>query len=1450
MMSNHRWPLLLSSLLILCLGWVSGSRADTAPATAPLASSVSVKPKMMILLSKDHELFKKAYPDYTDLNGDGVLDTSYDNSIDYDGYFNNSKCYTHNGSYFSISGAASSHLCSSAWSGNFLNWATMTRMDLIRKVLYGGTRSSDPSSTTAATVLERVYLPSDTHSFAKSFKGTSAVAVSKVTPYSYTAVSLCSTSNQTNASGKDYVLAPGNTPLIRVASGSWLFWATGEVNQCDYGSNAYQPSSGSDLTMRVQVCDSADGRSDYCKTYPAGNRKPIGLLQTYGESKQIEFGLMTGSYYRNTRGGVLRQPLAAFNDSIKEVNTQTGQLLLPSTGMVKLINDLQIIKYRRGGYTDCGSSVDQVCFSWGNPLGEMFLEALRYISLSSSRTAQTDYASSTATNDSSYLGSSAFSDVSWGSDPWPATQNCASCSILILSSGVNSFDMDNLSGTALANVPSLSTTTLTNYVNSIGDKEGITNKNFLIGENGSSTNKFCDSKKVSTLYAAKGICPDAPGNAGGYSLAGLAYYAHKNDLKTVASGTQTVKTYGVSLSEALPTFAFQTSAGKVTVVPGCSNTGSNTNCSMNDLFMDTQSFNASGQLIAARFFVAWEDQRWGSDYDMDLVAEVNVCVGSACSPAIGSDQIKITTGVPYKYTAASMQIGLTVVGTSNDGTQWLQSVPAYDSSGSIQINNWQNISTLQVKSSPTPAYQVKTFTASSSTQISALPSPLFLAAKYGGYNDLDKSGDPANGSGDSREWDADGDGQPDNYYKVNNFSTLASNLNAVFAEVAKSVGYSAPVSSSSAVTKGARVYFSSYDNVNAWNGNLYSFKYNTTGQLQQEWNAVQQLRNLDPATRNIFSWDPDARTGVAFYAPGTSGASSTLSATQIARLTAALPTPNASINAQKAVSYYRGDHSNELINGGTFRSRLDRNGESTRLGDIVNSSPTYVGSTGFYYSDAMEADKYSDFVNSTDYQGRTPMVYVGSNDGALHGFNANNGNERFVYYPNAVMSTLNQMLDPNNYDKVHAFSVDGSPTAVDAYFSNSWHTVLSGGLRAGGKAIYALDVSATRFGDGRASTLVMWEYDETVDKALLPSGETNSTLGYTFSKPAIVKLNNGKWAAVFGNGYYSAAGKAVLYIVYLDAMGDNKWSATDVVRINTGVGSTSDLNGLSEIAPIDSNDDGRIDLVYAGDLKGNLWRFDLSGSSSSSWKVAGNAPVFTARDANNKVQPIVAQPEVGKISGGGYMVFFGTGKYHDKEDLTLPATSRQSFYAVKDTLAASPITLYRASLTEQTYTEFTDSAGASYRSVSQNTVSASKSGWFMDLAGTSVGERVIRGATLTRGRIVFTTLIPDPDQCGGKEFGWLMVVKAQDGSGSSSPVFDTNNDGVIDASDLVNSGSSKRSSDGLRQDTSAGALVLDNGNTQSVITIDQQGNPDTVEMSKGSTYRQQRVNWQEVYPYE
>ncbi len=434
------------------------------------------------------------------------------------------------------------------------------------------------------------------------------------------------------------------------------------------------------------------------------------------------------------------------------------------------------------------------------------------------------------------------------------------------------------------------------------------------------------------------------------------------------------------------------------------------------------------------------------------------------------------------------------------------------------------------------------------------------------------------------------------------------------------------------------------------------------------------------------------------------------------------------------VNFLRGDRSNE---GVFYRSRTHV------LGDIVSSEARYVKTPMFNYTDA----GYSDY--KTLHKSRAGAVYVAANDGMLHAFDAITGQENWAFIPSAVLPNLYKLADIN-YATKHQFMVDGSPeigeicpTAPTTPCTGSqWRTILVGGLNAGGKAYYALDIT------NPASPTLLWEF-------------TDANLGYTYGNPRITKLKNGRWVVMFTSGYNNSNGtdtsggdgEGRLYIVDAYTGGT---AITGTPSISTGIGTVATPSGLSKIAahvplPMTNN---TVQAVYGGDLLGNLWRFDVNGDIGTTGIEAHRLISFT--DDNNNVQPIMAKPIVTTVNYRP-VVYVGTGRYLGTTDVS--SSRIQSFYAVKDNLNSTSLTNPRTTgsgFVEQTLTSGTCpdgapanvcSPGQSVRTTSNNAVNLNTgNGWYIDFL--NGGERSTTDPALGLGLLMFTTIQPNLTAAG------------------------------------------------------------------------------------------------------
>lgn len=677
---------------------------------------------------------------------------------------------------------------------------------------------------------------------------------------------------------------------------------------------------------------------------------------------------------------------------------------------------------------------------------------------------------------------------------------------------------------------------------------------------------------------------------------------------------------------------------------------------------------------------------------------------------------------------------------------------------------------------------------------------LWLAGKYGGFTDVNDDDDPNTTiTGGESEWDADGDGEPDNYVLATEPEKLIAALSQVFSSIKSITSSSASAATNSTrLDTNSMVYQARFDST-SWTGQLLAYSINSDGSIGSlTWDAANFIPSEDD--RDIFSYNPDASgtKGIVFEYLNLHDDQKLLLNQDAYGTTDSL--------GSTRVNHIRGDTSTEVQNGGAFRNR------ASLMGDIVNSDPWFLGTLdNFGYSeleDSTEASAYTAFRDTK--LARTATLFFAANDGMLHAINASTGAELFTYIPNEVIGSLST-LSSTDYgcdgcSIAHRYFVDGAPRAGDAYFNSDWHSVLIGTLGAGGKGLFALDVTNP---SSFTAADVLWEISSTQAPDPSDASEFAANLGYTLPQASIVKLHNDKWAAVVANGYDSANGSAVLYLIDIE-------DGSIIKRFDT---ETSN-NGLSTPIAVDEDGDRITDVIYAGDLLGNLWKFNVMGNSNT-WEIAfssGNGaneipePLFKAVDGANVGQPITAKPQVGVHPDGGLMVYFGSGKYFETNDQIIGASPQvQTFYGIRD--QGSRVTT-RSDLQEQEILaeetlEVTvdnvlqtpsdplpvDSSLIDVRVTSDTTVvydaidpNLIKNGWFMDLESPengAEGERLVSAPLLRAGRIIFSTLIPDPDACNWGGSSWLMELDAVNGSRLDTTPFDINNDGVFNADDYV-----------------------------------------------------------------
>ncbi|MBF0450178.1 MAG: hypothetical protein HQK75_05710 [Candidatus Magnetomorum sp.] len=454
--------------------------------------------------------------------------------------------------------------------------------------------------------------------------------------------------------------------------------------------------------------------------------------------------------------------------------------------------------------------------------------------------------------------------------------------------------------------------------------------------------------------------------------------------------------------------------------------------------------------------------------------------------------------------------------------------------------------------------------------------------------------------------------------------------------------------------------------------------------------------------------------------------------------------------ARRLIRYISGDDTEEQKNGGVARTRYHK------LGDIIHSQPLFF----------------------KDY------VFIGANAGMAHVFNAKTGEEIGAYIPNLIYENLVELCLPN-YS--HKYFCDATPTVKEADDG----TYLIGGLGKGGRGYYCLNVTESDF-----INMPRWEFPpySNADKS------DDVQMGYSYGTPYIINSNADQWIAIFGNGYASKRGKAALYI-------RNLKDGSRITTIDTKEGSYDLCNGLSTPTLIDTNFDEKVDYVYAGDMLGNLWKFDLTSKDPGEWKIAYGTtddpkPLFQAKNiegADGTPQPITSKPDVMAhcVHGRtGYIVTFATGRYITEGDTK--SMNQQTIYGIWDWQNNDDRdnTFYFGSFTKDSklsnaknlpedfknivlleqkvdegykaegYMVVTDNPISWYPD--QNDANVSHVGWYFNLP--EQHERVVDNPMIREGKLIVVSLVPATSKCGVTSHSNVYILDACNGGRLSDPV--------------------------------------------------------------------------------
>jgi len=624
--------------------------------------------------------------------------------------------------------------------------------------------------------------------------------------------------------------------------------------------------------------------------------------------------------------------------------------------------------------------------------------------------------------------------------------------------------------------------------------------------------------------------------------------------------------------------------------------------------------------------------------------------------------------------------------------------------------------------------------------------PYYLATKYGGFTVPSGYSISNTTALPTSEWDTSGNtiqmgsqlnytqNQPDNYFLAGKASQMVSGLTSAFSNISNAVssfGSAFSLSASNFTSAGSTSFGSQYNTGN-WTDVITAstLSYDSSGNpvLTTLWTSSAtlqtQLANSGwQNSRNVATWSGTA--GIPFEVANLSSS----------QLTALIPSYATSTGSTKYLQYLRGDQTNEVGSSATNGTKALRT-RTLLLGDIVDANLTQVSSPNQTFSDANNPG-YPAFANT--WTNRQSMVYAAANDGMLHAFVGSSGTEQFAYVPSALFQgptgtpQVNGLAALGNPNFTHHYYVDATPIAYDVDFNRTygnmtttsagtsdWHTLLVGGLGKGGTSFYAIDVTnpASMTSESTVAGDVKWEYSD-------------STMGYSYGAPVVVKTASCGWVVAVTSGYDSSSSLGYIYLI-------NPKTGALIQKIAT----SSASSGLTQAsAYVQDYTDYTADSIYVGDLNGQLWRFDLTGTCGS---YPAASQIATLTDSSGNAQPITTAPliEIHPTTRKRY-VMVGTGQFLSIQDVA--SSNVQSFYVIMDGTAgafnpapSTPIT--RTSLQAVTASNLT--AGI--------TLSSTKLGWYIDLgvdSASGIAWRVNVNPTAYNGTVSFAALLTTGSAC-------------------------------------------------------------------------------------------------------
>ncbi|WP_122564932.1 PilC/PilY family type IV pilus protein [Pseudomonas viridiflava] len=640
------------------------------------------------------------------------------------------------------------------------------------------------------------------------------------------------------------------------------------------------------------------------------------------------------------------------------------------------------------------------------------------------------------------------------------------------------------------------------------------------------------------------------------------------------------------------------------------------------------------------------------------------------------------------------------------------------------------------------------------------------------------------------------------YYPASDSEGLNSALSSALSDITSKAGSGGGGTTNAATLSSTSSYYQTTYDPKDWRGTIRAFGFTTAGTVNTA--AVQWTTDtaiVPGATPPIYqSWNTATNVPVTL-------AYGNFSPAQQTSLSQNLPT---------------GITGNDLVEWSKGVNKTGLKARSALLGDIINSPLVLASPNDQTAADLLNDTSYSTYLTTKATNMSTSLV-VNGNDGFFSVINSANGTRRYAYMPSNVLPSLQDIADTNYINGVsHKFLVDGQVGVFDVQSGSAWKTVALGGTGAGGKTFFAVQLFDAAAGNAFRA---LWEIRA---PTVASTANVFNDLGYAYARPEVARLADGRWAAFIANGYGSNSGVAALYVVDI-----RDGSLIRKIVIN----SSETDNGLSSVK-LRVNSQNVVQAAYGGDLKGRMWKFDLSGTSPTTWGLAfAGQPLFTA--PGGATQPITVQPLLADNPQGGTQVFFGTGKFNEAADKL--NKDLQAFYSIWDaTGGGGQITV--SSLQAQSITGVFSGSTGQFVTTSQTDVTyPARNGWYLPLVYNNAltGERVINPANLVLGRVIFTTAAVDTtDPCASFGTGKLIELDAFSGKMLNYAVLDTNNDGSLTSLDTISAG--VVFTGGI---PTLSAVVNANGATNMIVNDSGGGITDLLGKTVGGS---RRIMWRQI----